>query len=208
MPLEFPYDIREPADTERTNSATPTTIETQLASFEVSPQRPVWDAALADSARPSRPTAFSSARRDLPSFPRGELLSVSHALRDAWLPQLDIGTDAEGDKVREQFVDVVSGRVVLAREPAEDGLEGEGGKGFAPWSLCYAGHQFGSFAGQLGDGRAISICASPLSLFLVLSSVVYLLLTRRRLAVSTPPTEDVAAKTGFRAIELQLKGAL
>ncbi|GAA5912555.1 hypothetical protein JCM8208_001990 [Rhodotorula glutinis] len=182
LPLEFPYDIREQADTERTNTATPTTIETQLASFEVSPQRPVWDAALAESARPSRPTAFSSARRDLPSFPRAELLSVSHALRDAWLPQLDVGTDAEGDKVREQFVDVVSGRVVLAREPAEDGGEGVDGKGFAPWSLCYAGHQFGSFAGQLGDGRAISI-------------------------LSTPSTEEVAAKTGYRAIELQLKGA-
>ncbi|CAO3690734.1 unnamed protein product [Rhizopus stolonifer] len=26
-----------------------------------------------------------------------------------------------------------------------------------PWSLCYAGHQFGYFAGQLGDGRAISL---------------------------------------------------
>jgi uncharacterized protein YdiU (UPF0061 family) len=24
-------------------------------------------------------------------------------------------------------------------------------------SFCYAGHQFGSFAGQLGDGRAISL---------------------------------------------------
>ena len=29
--------------------------------------------------------------------------------------------------------------------------------GIAPWSCCYAGHQFGSFAGQLGDGRAITI---------------------------------------------------
>ncbi len=25
------------------------------------------------------------------------------------------------------------------------------------WSYCYGGHQFGSWAGQLGDGRAISI---------------------------------------------------
>jgi hypothetical protein len=28
---------------------------------------------------------------------------------------------------------------------------------FAPWSLRYSGHQFGVWAGQLGDGRAISI---------------------------------------------------
>jgi len=26
-----------------------------------------------------------------------------------------------------------------------------------PWAACYGGHQFGGFAGQLGDGRAISI---------------------------------------------------
>ncbi|KAI8622449.1 hypothetical protein BC830DRAFT_1057150 [Chytriomyces sp. MP71] len=30
-------------------------------------------------------------------------------------------------------------------------------KGTNPWSLCYGGHQFGSWASQLGDGRAISI---------------------------------------------------
>ena len=29
---------------------------------------------------------------------------------------------------------------------------------YAPWSLRYSGHQFGVWAGQLGDGRAISIC--------------------------------------------------
>jgi uncharacterized protein YdiU (UPF0061 family) len=28
---------------------------------------------------------------------------------------------------------------------------------FAPWSLRYSGHQFGAWAGQLGDGRATSI---------------------------------------------------
>ncbi|KAI9207681.1 uncharacterized protein BJ171DRAFT_420851 [Polychytrium aggregatum] len=29
--------------------------------------------------------------------------------------------------------------------------------GSNPWAYAYAGHQFGSFAGQLGDGRAISL---------------------------------------------------
>ncbi|SNX81669.1 uncharacterized protein MEPE_00374 [Melanopsichium pennsylvanicum] len=28
---------------------------------------------------------------------------------------------------------------------------------YAPWSLCYAGHQFGQWAGQLGDGRAMTL---------------------------------------------------
>lgn len=29
---------------------------------------------------------------------------------------------------------------------------------FEPWAQCYGGHQFGSWAGQLGDGRAVSLC--------------------------------------------------
>ena len=30
-------------------------------------------------------------------------------------------------------------------------------EGFTPYSMCYGGHQFGNWAGQLGDGRAINI---------------------------------------------------
>ena len=30
-------------------------------------------------------------------------------------------------------------------------------KGFLPYAMCYGGHQFGNWAGQLGDGRAINI---------------------------------------------------
>ncbi len=30
-------------------------------------------------------------------------------------------------------------------------------KGMTPYAACYGGHQFGSWAGQLGDGRAISL---------------------------------------------------
>jgi uncharacterized protein YdiU (UPF0061 family) len=29
--------------------------------------------------------------------------------------------------------------------------------GMQPWAACYGGHQFGTWAGQLGDGRAISL---------------------------------------------------
>jgi uncharacterized protein YdiU (UPF0061 family) len=29
--------------------------------------------------------------------------------------------------------------------------------GMAPYAACYGGHQFGTWAGQLGDGRAISL---------------------------------------------------
>ena len=27
-----------------------------------------------------------------------------------------------------------------------------------PYAMCYGGHQFGNWAGQLGDGRAINLC--------------------------------------------------
>lgn len=30
-------------------------------------------------------------------------------------------------------------------------------RGMVPYAMCYGGHQFGSWAGQLGDGRAISL---------------------------------------------------
>ncbi len=30
-------------------------------------------------------------------------------------------------------------------------------EGMAPYAMCYGGHQFGSWAGQLGDGRAINL---------------------------------------------------
>lgn len=153
VPIEFPYDIREEEDETRTNSAKPSTIETVLAEYEVSTQCPVRDAGT--SAPASESTAFSSSVRDSSRFPRARLLSLNRTLADDWLPQLDLGQ--EGDQVRQQAIDVMAGKTVLAREPRSDAQDLPDKNGFAPWSLCYAGHQFGSFAGQLGDGRAISI---------------------------------------------------
>lgn len=42
-----------------------------------------------------------------------------------------------------QFTAVFSGKEILA--------------GTKPFAMCYAGHQFGNWAGQLGDGRAINL---------------------------------------------------
>ncbi|GAA5860929.1 hypothetical protein JCM3774_003191 [Rhodotorula dairenensis] len=187
LPIEFPYDIREAKDEERTNSAKPLTIETHLAEYEVSIKHPVQDAAAAGISEsgaesPARPTAYSSAVRESDRYPRARLLSLNKTFVADWLPQLELGSDAPGDATRQQLVDVLAGRTVLAREPDATAQNAVDREGFAPWSLCYAGHQFGSFAGQLGDGRAISI-------------------------ISTPAAEEVGAKTGYRAIELQLKGA-
>jgi uncharacterized protein YdiU (UPF0061 family) len=35
--------------------------------------------------------------------------------------------------------------------------------GFEPYAMCYGGHQFGNWAGQLGDGRAINIAEADLN---------------------------------------------
>ncbi|KAL0085205.1 hypothetical protein J3Q64DRAFT_1118019 [Phycomyces blakesleeanus] len=54
----------------------------------------------------------------------------------------DLELDPEESKT-EAFAHVFAGNKIL--------------EGTRPWALCYAGHQFGQFAGQLGDGRAISL---------------------------------------------------
>ncbi|KAH8657069.1 hypothetical protein BGZ60DRAFT_416712 [Tricladium varicosporioides] len=72
-----------------------------------------------------------------------ELLAVSStALRDLGIK--------EGEEKTEEFKETVAGNRLLGW----DAGKGEGGY---PWAQCYGGWQFGSWAGQLGDGRAISL---------------------------------------------------
>ncbi|RMD42269.1 hypothetical protein DV735_g2844, partial [Chaetothyriales sp. CBS 134920] len=84
-----------------------------------------------------------------------ELLAVSaRALRD-----LGLGEEAAHT---EEFRDVVAGNKFYWNPEGKQGEgEGEGKEGGAggvyPWAQCYGGYQFGSWAGQLGDGRAISL---------------------------------------------------
>lgn len=104
----------------------------------------MWDASLGPKNDGQPATAFSSQVRESKRFPKAKLLLVSHKLIDEWLPQLDIGKEdgtAQEKAVRQQFVDVVAGKTVLAREAdvkgkVKDAVEAQG---FAPWSLCYAG---------------------------------------------------------------------
>ncbi|EQL35507.1 hypothetical protein BDFG_02729 [Blastomyces dermatitidis ATCC 26199] len=75
---------------------------------------------------------------------RPELLSVSpQALKDIGLK--------DGEEKTAQFRDLVSGNKIF--------WDKENG-GIYPWAQCYGGWQFGSWAGQLGDGRAISLFES------------------------------------------------
>ncbi|WP_373068537.1 protein adenylyltransferase SelO family protein, partial [Gemmatimonas sp.] len=50
---------------------------------------------------------------------------------------------AEQDVLAPSFARVFSGNELLP--------------GMAPYAACYGGHQFGNWAGQLGDGRAMSL---------------------------------------------------
>jgi serine/tyrosine/threonine adenylyltransferase len=72
-----------------------------------------------------------------------ELLCVSPAALH------DLGINDGAEKTAD-FLEVVCGNRLLGWDEAKE----EGGY---PWAQCYGGFQFGSWAGQLGDGRAISL---------------------------------------------------
>ena len=72
-----------------------------------------------------------------------ELLAVSPAA------MRDLGI-RPGDEKNPDFVATVAGNKI-------QGWNEEKGEGGYPWAQCYGGFQFGSWAGQLGDGRAISL---------------------------------------------------
>ena len=72
-----------------------------------------------------------------------ELLGVSStAMRDLGIK--------EGEEKTEEFKETVAGNRLL-------GWDAEKEEGGYPWAQCYGGWQFGSWTGQLGDGRAISL---------------------------------------------------
>lgn len=159
-PMPFPYDVKPPETEDPKEIEQGTFIERWLAAREAThPQLPL-------TQFPNAPLRkHYPENRDQPL----DLIGLSEtALRDC-VPHLDVG-DAfailgaptladefsdEGDGVpstkedvraiRQDLIEVLSGHAMLMSDD------------FAPWSMRYSGHQFGSWAGQLGDGRAISI---------------------------------------------------
>ena len=96
-------------------------------------------------------------------------MSVSRKCLEDLLPNLDVGDALDGvtegadlgdnkTEIRQELTSFLAGHIVRVQKPNEDRK-----RGFAPWSLCYGGHQFGSWASQLGDGRAVSILTTPSS---------------------------------------------
>lgn len=73
-----------------------------------------------------------------------ELLSVSPASLK------DLGIDPSSVRDDPDFLDTVAGNKI-------QGWNEEKGEGGYPWAQLYGGFQFGQWAGQLGDGRAISL---------------------------------------------------
>ena len=71
------------------------------------------------------------------------LLAVSaRALQDLAIDPAEVDTP--------RFRQVFAGNDILTWDE-------ETGEGIYPWAQCYGGYQFGQWAGQLGDGRAISL---------------------------------------------------
>jgi len=91
-----------------------------------------------------RNAAYTFVRPD--PFNKSELVGVSKAaLRDLAIDSATVEA--------EDFKDTVAGKKIITledgKEPRDDDLY--------PWAQCYGGYQFGQWAGQLGDGRAISL---------------------------------------------------
>ncbi|GJE96581.1 UPF0061-domain-containing protein [Phanerochaete sordida] len=167
FPAPFPYKIIPPEGEEPVDQAA--FIEQWLASKEPLEERSEGKAAEDAPLRKYYPDPDAVGERPV------QLLGLAETgLRDC-LPRLDVGdafallgtpsllpssqeevakADPE-NAARQDLLDILSGSAMLAN------YEDDPDKAWAPWSLRYSGHQFGVWAGQLGDGRAISLLATP-----------------------------------------------
>ncbi len=93
------------------------------------------DSILENSRRQVSEACFSYVKPKQTAKP--EILHVSPEM----LENLGISED---DAKSEAFLNVFTGNKVLENTN--------------PYAMCYGGHQFGNWAGQLGDGRAINLC--------------------------------------------------
>ena len=92
------------------------------------------DPSLRNYRRQVEEACFSFVTPRIPTNP--EVIHVSSEILH------DVGLD-DVDSISEDFKNIFSGAKIM--------------EGSAPYAMCYAGHQFGHWAGQLGDGRAINL---------------------------------------------------
>lgn len=169
LPLPFPYRIPQP-ENPNDQDATVRNVETWLGQREaLSPVSQAGLCAHSDSLKPQLEISSSSGQNE--ALQQRHLLALSESCVRDCLPNLDIGdameylsgvaedhdegVESSNQKkgARQELIDVLSGHSILMKTAEGDE------PGYAPWSLRYCGHQFGVWAGQLGDGRAISISA-------------------------------------------------
>ncbi|KAH7341292.1 UPF0061-domain-containing protein [Rhizoctonia solani] len=160
LPLPFPYRITPPEGEQDVDKA-------ELIEEWLSKHEPLE--LVSGSGQLQKYTAREGARDQ-----KRILLAVSAAGLDDCLPHLDVGdafdvigsgslskpstkSEEKENAARQELIDVLSGHSVLMNIPTSESEE----KGYAPWSLRYSGHQFGTWADQLGDGRAISLLSTP-----------------------------------------------
>ncbi|NRD22641.1 YdiU family protein [Winogradskyella litoriviva] len=92
------------------------------------------DSIIENSRRQVKKACFSYVTPKVPSNP--SLIHVSpDMLKNLGFSEADIKTN--------RFLKIVTGAELLPNTK--------------PYAMCYAGHQFGNWAGQLGDGRAINL---------------------------------------------------
>ncbi|KAK0555748.1 hypothetical protein OC846_000406 [Tilletia horrida] len=75
--------------------------------------------------------------------------------RNARFPQT-LGGGAQSEEKRNFETDTTLARLQALRERQESAASSQDWD-VMPWAQAYAGHQFGEWAGQLGDGRAVSL---------------------------------------------------
>lgn len=167
FPLPFPYEIEPPENPDDAFDKEEY-VEQWLAEREALNEDTAVERTEPDTDESLQKLYPASRHNDM------ELLGLSDTgLRDC-LPHLDVGDaleilgkpsllghddsqgkqaeDSKAAATRQELIDVLGGHAMLISGDDAD-------VPFAPWSLRYSGHQFGSWAGQLGDGRAISIRA-------------------------------------------------
>ncbi|KAH7928231.1 UPF0061-domain-containing protein [Leucogyrophana mollusca] len=171
LPLPFPYEITAPDPPEVVEDKA-AYVENWLSKHEAIKLQP--DGTGSDTS--SLLHKYTPSARDQ----KRVLIGLSETCLKDCLPHLDVGdafttlgapalvpslheestneASPEASAARQELVDVLSGQVVLM---STESKTGESTPGFAPWSMRYSGHQFGNWAGQLGDGRAISIHVTP-----------------------------------------------
>lgn len=179
LPIAFPYrlPVKIGDDGERVAAVG---VEEWLTALEPLHHHHPHDQQQPSSQSTDSLSVYTSSARSWPTL----LLAISPACLSETLPHLDVGDaldivktdlpagsiaqDGEepthihetgGDNAaRDELIGVLGGREVLMN------LD-EGENGYKPWSLRYGGRQFGSWASQLGDGRAISLSEICFSLW-------------------------------------------